>query len=326
MLRRLPPLNALRAFEAAARHLSIKKAAEEIGVTPAAVTQQVKLLESDLECAILRRSGRGIELTEYGARLFYVLQRSFSDISSVVSELTSHNPNEINASLQPTLAQRWLAPRLVELHQEHPRISVHISMSQQPIDFTLEDIDVAMQFGSGAWPSLRSTFVMAEQMFPVCSPALADRYEFPMSLDVLRRNPILHTIASPDDWPEWLARNGINDASSISSHYLENSALALEVAEHGLGFAMARTPFVISALASGRLVAPFSVRLESEFAHYLVSQQSSARRPEVARFRDWIVRQGTETTEFMKNYSWREQPVCLLTTHSRAGVRPDLTL
>lgn len=261
---------------------------------------------------MLRRTGRGIELTEHGCRLFHVLQRSFSDISSVVSELTSYNPNEISASLQPTLAQRWLAPRLVDLHQEHPRIAVHISMSKQPVDFALDDIDVAIEVRSGACASLRSTFVMAEQMFPVCSPALAERYEFPMNLDVLRRNPILHTVSSPDDWPRWLIRNGIIDLSAIPSHCLENSALALEIAEHGLGFAMARTPHVISALASGRLVAPFSLRLESDQAHHFVSQHSTARRPEIARFRDWIVKQGLATTEFMKNYRWRQQPVCSL--------------
>jgi LysR family transcriptional regulator, glycine cleavage system transcriptional activator len=299
---RLPPLRAMRAFEIVARRLSIRMAAEEMNVTPAAVTQQVKALEDNLGRRLLRRAGRGVELTEDGTRLYDVLHRSFSDISAVISELTWHSPSQLNLSLLPTMAQRWLAPRLLRFRQKYPEVTVRISVSTKLVDFAAEDMDVALRLGRGSWPGLRATLVMDEELFPVCAPALLEGSALPADPEILHRHPLLHTILRPDDWRAWSEHAGVSGLSSSSGYHLENSALALEMAEHGMGFAIARTPLVISALAAGRLVAPFRARLSTDLSYHLVCPDAYARRPEIARFRGWILNEGRLTTEAMENY------------------------
>jgi LysR family glycine cleavage system transcriptional activator len=298
-------LNALRAFEAAARNLSVTKAADELCVTPAAVTQQLKILEDALGRRLIRRAGRGVELTENGQQLFPVLRRTFSDISSAVTGLTSHSTTKLKTSFLATVAQRWLAPRLIEFRQQFPDIAVAVSTSFRLVDFTSEDIDIALRLGYGSWPGLHSTFVMNEELFPVCSPTLLRGAILPAGSDLLPRHSLVHTIIRPTDWQTWLIEAGIEDVDATAGYHCENSALALEMAEYGLGFAIGRTPLVISALKSGRLAAPFTVRLPNPMSYYLVCQQSDARRPEIVRFRDWIVNEGIETMEAIKKYSRR---------------------
>jgi LysR family glycine cleavage system transcriptional activator len=305
---RLPPLNALRAFEAAARNLSVTKAADELCVTPAAVTQQLKILEDALGRRLIRRVGRGVELTENGQQLFPVLCRTFSDISSAVTGLTSHSAMKLRTSFLATVAQRWLAPRLIGFRQQFPDIAVAVSTSFRLVDFAREDIDVALRLGYGSWPGLHSTFVMNEELFPVCSPTLLREATLPAGSDLLRRHSLVHTIVRPTDWHAWHVEAGLEDFGATSGFHCQNSALALEMAEYGLGLAIGRTPLVISALASGRLVAPFAARLSNPMSYYLVCQDTAARRPEIARFRDWIVNEGIETMEAIKKYIRRSDP------------------
>jgi LysR family glycine cleavage system transcriptional activator len=272
------------------------------------VTQQLKILEDALGRRLIRRVGRGVELTENGQQLFPVLRQTFSDISSAVTGLTSHRTMKLKTSFLATVAQRWLAPRLIGFRQQFPDIAVAVATSFRLVDFTREDIDIALRLGYGSWPGLHSTFVMNEELFPVCSPTLLRGVMLPAGSDLLRRHSLVHTIIRPTDWQAWLVEAGIEGVDATAGYHCENSALALEMVEYGLGFAIGRTPLVISALKSGRLAAPFTVRLPNPMSYYLVCQQSAARRPEIVRFRDWIVNEGIETMEAIKKYNRRSDP------------------
>jgi len=289
MVRRLPPLNALRAFEAGARHLSFTRAAEELFVTQAAVSHQVKALEEYLGVALFRRLTRRLVLTEPGRVLLPVVGDAFDRIAGTAERLRSDDEERgLTVSLTPSFGARWLGRRLGRFWAQHPDIDLKLHHSNRLTDFRREEVDVVVRWGCGNWPGLEAEFLMRAGFTPVCSPALLEGpHPLRQPADLLH-----HTLLHEDDyedWTQWLlaaraegvdARRGpvIDDPSTLDRATLE-----------GQGVALGRTALIREHLAAGRLVRPFSLDLETDHAYYLVYPQQALIRPKVKAFRDFIL-------------------------------------
>src|SRR5690348_10422810 len=198
MSRRLPPLNSLRAFEAVARHLSISKAAEELSVTPAAVSHQIKTLEDHLGVALFRRDKRNLMLSDAGQACLPGIREGFERLAAAVGEIDSLGlAGILTVSVAPSFAAKWLLPRLDSFQAKHPDIDVRVSASMQLVDFSRDDVDMAIRYGSGRYPELIVEKLMTEAVFPVCSPKLMKGKDAPNSPDALRSHTLLH-----DDSPD----------------------------------------------------------------------------------------------------------------------------
>ncbi|MFH5927345.1 transcriptional regulator GcvA [Roseomonas xinghualingensis] len=285
--RRLPPLNALRAFEAAARHGSFTRAAAELLVTQTAVSHQVKILEEFVGARLFRRLHNSLELTERGAGYLPVLREAFERIAEATDELRgSAAPQALSISTLPNFALRWLIPRLPRFRALHPDIALRLSTADRTTDFMNGQMDVAVRLGN-SWPGLRQALLFPGEIFPVCSPDML-RGRLPTSPSDLAAWPLLHVSTSAEDWPAWLAAAGAEGVDGAAGMRFDSFALASEAALQGMGFAMARLPFVNEDLQAGRLIAPFEFRLDQEKAYYLLWPQGHVARP-VTRFREWIL-------------------------------------
>lgn len=286
---RLPPLNALRAFEAAARHLSMKKAAEELHVTPAAVTHQVKALEDAIGVKLFHRKNRSLELTGPGREIQPVLHDAFAAITIALRNATWEKSSRITLNLLPSFAQKWLAPRLPRFRALHPSINLQITTSMAFVDFASEEVDAAVRIGTGSWPRLKADLLIEDEFYPVCAPHLLEGREDADDPAILAEFPLLTTIRRPDDWELWLKAAGVEGVSAHRQITHDNSALALEMAAHGLGFAMTRGVFATNDLESGRLIEPFQTRVRSGLGYYFVVPEAFASRPEIRIVRDWLI-------------------------------------
>jgi LysR family glycine cleavage system transcriptional activator len=292
MLSSLPPLKALRAFEAAARHLNVTRAAEELSVTQPAVTQQIRALEAFLGLQLVYRAGQGLALTPAGRSYADHLQLAFTEIDTATAELLMREKHggPLTVSLLPTLAQRWLIPRLGSFQANHPEIEVHFSTTTRLVDLRREDVDIAIRFGEGTWPGCESTFLMANDMFPVIGAQLQAAQ--PLSgPDDLARHTWLRVDAEPrsHDWNAWLASAGVNRLAPKGWLTFESSSQALAAAAAGIGVAIGHRPFVLDDLSSGRLVQPLSAVVESKQAYYVVTPAGVPVSMRVAAFRDWLL-------------------------------------
>ena len=294
---RLPPLNALRAFEAAARHLSFAKAAEELNVTPAAVSHQIKALEEILGTKLFRRAKRAIWLTEAGQACLPDLREGFERLAAGIERLRGLESSGIlTVSTPPSFAGKWLVPRLDRFRAGHPEIEIRVDANPQLVDFARDDVDVGVRFGLGDYPGLGSTLLLSEAFFPVCSPALLEG-EHPL------RHPedlCWHTLLHEDqsfgegtypDWRMWLLAAGFPELYSSKGPRFSASELVTQAALDGQGVALGRRVLVAGDLEAGRLVQPFAMTYPVSFAYYLVSAKNAAERPKVAAFRDWMLRE-----------------------------------
>ncbi|HZD25992.1 MAG TPA: transcriptional regulator GcvA [Alphaproteobacteria bacterium] len=295
MRRQLPPLNAVRAFEAAARHLSFTKAAEELFVTPAAVSQQVKLLEGHLGQPLFRRLNRAMALTDAGRLLMPRFGAGLDEIAQAVRELKAQaeqGPLDVNTS--PAFASKWLIPRLDTFQQQAPEVEVRITASMELVDFDRDEVDAAIRFGAGEYPGLAAEWLMGEEVFPVCAPALLSG-EHPLKTpDDLKFHQLLHdgTRQLGDltpDWRMWLQAAGVEGVNPNYGMTLRPGSMVVEAALEGQGVALGRRSLVAGDLASGRLVRPFALSLPITFSHWLVYKPEGTKRPKVKAFRDWLV-------------------------------------
>jgi len=289
----LPPLHALRAFEAAARLLSVSRAAEELRVTQPAVSQHLKLLERHLGVRLLERRGTRIGLTPEGAEYAQALTRGFGELDEATRRIAARRQGGVvTVSLLPTLAVRWLIPRLRSFQEAAPEIEVRLSTTARLVDLGREDVDLAIRYGQGRWSGCEAEPLLPDDMFPVASPALASRLPLAAVAD-LRRHTLLRVAQTPRDadWPAWLAAAGAPGLAGAHQLGFDSSAQALEAALAGLGVAMAHRPFVADDLAAGRLLAPFALTVPSSGAYFIVSHARARARPAVSRFRDWLLGQ-----------------------------------
>jgi LysR family glycine cleavage system transcriptional activator len=287
---RLPPLTSLRAFEAAGRLLSIRKAAAELFVTPAAVSRQVRSLEEHLGVDLFERDGRAIRLTGAGEDFLREITRSFALLRSATSNLMEiRGTRLLRIRAYTTFAMRWLIPRLSSFHDLHPEIDVKLTTSLEWMDFDRDDIDAAIRLGPGNWPGLQSDPLVPNELLPVGSRAACAALGDPP--DPARLNPrtLLHTLARPDDWANWLRAAEVDIINPYAGRHYESSALAYQAAIEGHGFAMAQKVLVEDDLAAGRLVAPFSMVLDmAGYTYYFVFPLGRRRSPQLEAFRAWL--------------------------------------
>ncbi|NNG04295.1 MAG: transcriptional regulator GcvA [Inquilinus sp.] len=296
-MRRLPPLNALRAFEAAGRHLSFSKAAGELNVTPAAISQQVKLLEEHLGVMLFRRLNRALLLTDDGQICLPALRDGFDRLADAVARIAARREaNVLTVSVAPSLAAKWLAPRLDRFYRRHPDFDIRIDATATLADFSSDGVDVAIRYGDGNYPGMRVDCLMTEEVFPVCSPRLTDGADPLSDIGDLARFPLLHIdwAGREDDWPDWrmwLAAAGFPDIDASRGSRFTHTSMAVQAAVDGVGVALGCRSIAADDLAAGRLVKPFDLTLVPDFCHYVVAPERTADRPEIALFRDWILRE-----------------------------------
>jgi LysR family glycine cleavage system transcriptional activator len=295
---RLPSLNALRAFEAAARHLSFTRAAAELNVTQTAISHQIRGLEERLGVQLFRRLPRGLLLTEEAQRYAPALRAAFEQIATATEELSaSGSGGVLTLSTVPSFAAKWLVPRLGRFRAAHPEIDLRISASLRAVDFAREDFDAAIRMGRGNYPGLRVDALFGEVMFPVCSPRLLAGPKPLSRPEDLRHHVLLHDVdasisafaALPQAWRLWLERAGVQGIDVQRGPVFEDSAMLLDAAAEGQGVALGRSALVAADLAAGRLVKPFDISLPFALTHYLVCPEATADRPKIAAFRAWLL-------------------------------------
>lgn len=287
-----PSLKALRAFETAARHLSVSRAADELAVTQPAVTQQIKALEAALGVSLVYREGQGMALTPHGQAYAQRLHAVFSEIGAATADLLHQGQKggALTVSLQPTLAQRWLIPRLGSLQSIHPEIEVRFSATARLVELHREDVDLAIRFGEGTWRDCHSQFLMANDIFPVLSPQLQKAAPLKTPQDLANHIWLwVDAEPRPGDWSAWLEAAGVEGLEPRGRIAFETSSQALAAATAGLGVAIGHRPFVMDDLSSGQLVMPLKAVLSSAEAYYLVTASKVALLPHVAAFADWLL-------------------------------------
>ncbi len=294
MSRPIPPLNPLRTFEVAARHLSFTRAAEELFVTAAAVSHQIKTLEESLGVVLFVRQPKSLELTKAGEAYLPGIQRAFKQMADATHQLHLRgNPSTLRINVPPTFAVKWLIPRLVRFLKEHPAIDVKVSTSAQSVDFDREGFDLAVRYGRGVYPGLHAELCLPVEVFPVCSPALL-KGEHPLRVPAdLKHHTLLHddstyTDVSNPNWAMWLNHAGVEDVDATRGPSFWPSHLVINAAIDGLGVALAKRNWVEQDIAECRLVRPFDITLPVEFSYFLVYPESRADDRMIATFVDWV--------------------------------------
>jgi LysR family glycine cleavage system transcriptional activator len=295
MARFLPPLNALRAFEAAGRHLSFTRAAAELNVTQAAVSHQIKALEERLGISLFRRLNRALLLTDAGQAYLPAVRDTFDALARATERLMARDRvGALTASVLPSFAAKWLVPRLGRFREQHPGIDVRLSADHQMTDFARENVDCAIRYGQGDYPGLESTRLMTEDVFPVCSPLLLKGDNALRTPDDLRHHTLLHDDFRVD-WRLWLLAAGVEDIDPTRGPTFTDSSMVIQAAVEGQGVALARSVLAASDLAAGRLVKPFDVSLPARWAYYLVCPRAMRDNPKIIAFRDWLLAEARAT-------------------------------
>lgn len=298
MGRRLPSLNALRAFEAAARHESFTRAAAELSVTQGAVSHQVKALEEELGLRLFLRARQRLVITEAGRAYLEIVRDAFDRIAGGTERLLQRRKSGILAvSASPNFAAKWLVHRLGRFAEANPGVDLRLDASIQHVDFARDETDVAIRHGDGSWPGLHVTRLCAEELFPVCSPKLLKGRAALRTPADLARHTLLH-IDEPLDWARWLEAAGAAgvDAGGDPRRgpVFSQRSMAIDAAIDGQGVALARTALCAWDLLAGRLVRPFRFRLPVPYAYWIVCPKANAQLPKIATFRDWLLAEAAE--------------------------------
>ena len=308
MARRLPPLNALRAFEVAARHLSFTKAADELSVTQAAISHQVKALEAHLGLKLFRRLNRGLLLTEEGQICLATAREAFDRIAETAERVRANERRAtLTVSVLPSFASKWLVPRLGRFRLAHADIDVRVAPDERLVDFARDDVDMGIRYGNGRYPGLHTVWLMEEEVFPVCSPALRSGGHPLSAPSDLAHHTLLHD-EGHDGWRTWLLAAGLPEIDPTRGPIFTDSSHLVEAAVEGQGVALARgalaaadlsagrltRPFAlglpaVADLYAGRLTRPFALGLPAAFAYYVVCPEATAETPKVKAFTAWLL-------------------------------------
>jgi LysR family transcriptional regulator, glycine cleavage system transcriptional activator len=289
MLRRLPPLNALKAFEAAARHESFTRAAEELCVTQGAVSHQVKALELELGIKLFNRERQRLVITEAGREYLTVLRDALDRIAVGTERLLQRQSSGVlTISTSPDFAAKWLVNRLGHFAEKHPNIDLRVSATLHHVDFAREDVDFAVRHGDGNWPGLDVVRLSAEHLFAVCSPKLlSGRNRLTKPADVLRF-PLIH-LDDRKDWAKWLEAAGVVGAELSHGPVLNRASMVIDAAIDGQGVALARTTLAATDLVNGRLVRPFAEDLRLSKTYWVICPKATTALPKIVTFRDWLL-------------------------------------
>jgi LysR family transcriptional regulator, glycine cleavage system transcriptional activator len=291
--RRLPPLNALRAFEAAARHLNFSRAADELSVTPGAVSQQIQNLEDYVGASLFRRTPKGLLLTDAAQAALPALREAFDRLAEAASLLTAAvDGRRLTLTAAPSFAAKWLVPRLGRFEEAHPLVDVWLSADMDLVDFAAGEVDLAIRYGAGPYPGLEAIRLMHETVIPVMSPDLMAANPVNEPAD-LGRHVLLHD-GSPDaddscpDWLMWLAARGVKGVDGNRGPRFNQSSLVIEAAVGGRGVALAKRTLAQDDLDAGRLIVPMPIATSVDFAYYVVHPKAKGRLPQVKAFVSWI--------------------------------------
>jgi LysR family glycine cleavage system transcriptional activator len=286
-------LNALRAFEAAARHLNFSRAADELSVTPGAVSQQIQNLEDYVGAALFKRTPKGLLLTDAAQTALPALREAFDRLAEAASLLTAAvDGRRLTLTAPPSFAAKWLVPRLGAFEKAHPQVDVWLSAGIELVDLTAGEVDIAIRYGGGRYPGLEIRRLMSETVIPVASPEHLEANPLTSPSD-LSSHILLHD-GSPDlddscpDWSMWLAARGLKGVDGNRGPRFNQSSLVIEAAVNGRGVALAKRTLAQADLEAGRLVAPLQIATAVDFAYYLVHPKAKGRLPQVKAFVSWI--------------------------------------
>ncbi len=300
MRRPMPPLNSLRAFESASRHLSISLAANELNVTPAAISHQVRLLEDHIGLPVFERNGRGLALTDAGAAGLRELRAGFASLAAAMDAIESlGEAGVLSVSVAPSFAAKWLLPRLESFQAAYPEIDVHVSASMQLADFAKDGVDIAIRYGAGGYADMVFEKLLTETLIPVCSPEFLNSSRPLQSARDLVGVTLLHDDSPDNDpscpnWEMWLRAAGVSDVDTSRGPRFNQASLVIESAILGRGIALTKSALAAEDIKSGRLVRPFEASLAVDFAYYFVAPKAKLNLPKVGFFRDWL-REQTKT-------------------------------
>jgi LysR family transcriptional regulator, glycine cleavage system transcriptional activator len=299
MPERLPPLNALRTFEVAARHLNFTVAAEELHVTAAAVSHQIRSLEDHLGVELFHRSGRSLTLTTAGQGLVPEIQHAFARIQSATRDVrVADAAASLTITVPPSFAAKWLIPRLPRFRDRYPNLEVKVTVSSGLADFGREDLDLAIRYGRGGYAGLHTERLLSAAYYPVCGPRLAagpPPLQRPGDLRhaVLLHDEIPNALPEAPRWEAWLRAAGVSGVDASRGPQLNNSFLTIEMAILGVGVALAIDVLAATDVAKGRLVRPFDVALKVDLAFFLVCPPGALEKPRVRTFRKWLQEEAT---------------------------------
>lgn len=294
--RKLAHLNALRAVEAVARHMSFARAAEELSVTSGALSQQVRLIEDYYGVKLFKRLGRGIAMTDEATTVVADLAAGFDRLSSAVVKLQSYaGGGMVTVSAPPTLALKWLVNRLGDFQARHPDIEINLDSTDRLVELRREGVDVAIRYGRGAYPGLTSEKLADEILTPACSPAYAERLGLRTPADLLRAT-LIHDRTLADhpsfpSWGSWLAKAGVAGEAAAGALHFSTSITAIQAAADGHGVVLGRNLTIQQEVAAGRLITPFPDIAGQGWAYWLVYPPEALEARKVAAFRAWLVEQ-----------------------------------
>jgi LysR family transcriptional regulator, glycine cleavage system transcriptional activator len=291
---RLPPLSSLRAFEAVARRLSFSRAAEDLHVTPGAVSQQIRFLEQHLGETLFARTRRSVALTETAMKMLPEIQAGLDTLSRALSSKSAlHSAKALTISVAPSFASKWLLPRLADFSDQHPDIDLRISATVGLADFKRDKVDLAIRLGRGHYPDLHTELLFGEALAPLCAPALLDAKGPLRKPDDLRKLRLLHDTSIPGDsehssWERWLALAGAKHVPAHRGTRFSLADLAMQAAIDGAGVVLGRMVLAEGDLTAGRLARPFKAILPLDVSYFLVMPKGSTRRAELQVFREWV--------------------------------------
>ncbi|MGU3349906.1 transcriptional regulator GcvA [Pseudomonas monsensis] len=294
MVARLPSLNGLRAFECAARYMSFTKAAAELHVTQTAISHQIRRLEDELGVTLFLRLKEGLALTEEGQAYLPGIRAAFHELRHATQALLASRQNTVlTINTLVSVASKWLLPRLPSFQQANPDIDVRISASTDLVDFRQGGIDAAIRYGRGDWKGLRADFLMSDEIFPVCSPALLSTSKgLNTPADLLDRTLLQVSGMTAGDWNRWLSAAGESATLAEGPRLTFDLAMmAVQAAVDGQGVCIGRSTYVADDLRAGRLVAPFALRLKDELGFYLVTPHETADSKKIVALRTWLMAQ-----------------------------------
>jgi DNA-binding transcriptional LysR family regulator len=287
---RLPPLNSLRFFEAAARHGSFKLAAAELNVTPSAVSHGIVALEEALGVALFAREPRKLSLTPAGEQYFPYIAEAFSLIALGTQRLPDNRTHRtVTVSCAPTLAMRWLVPRLFEFRAQWPNIDVSVDTSRRQVGFPVDGFDFGIRLSRGPVPGSDWSRLFGERLVPVCSPAYRDTLRDAHGNIDLRRATLIHVDTASEDWQAWLDGAGVRDIDAAGGVRFDTIQLALEAATTGMGVAIGRRPLVNRELDAGTLVEASTPTVDAKTVYWLVSAEGTDERPDLQAFKRWLL-------------------------------------
>ena len=294
MPRRLPPLNSLKSFEAAGRLLSFTRAANELNVTQAAVSHQIKVIEDFLGLSLFIRYPRKLALTEQGKLLLPEVIEAFDKVSNAIGAISQESSSKmISVRLAPSFAAKWLSPRLKYFWLQHPEIDLCLYHAHPAVEFDREQIDIAVTYGKGDWPGVVADPILSLDFYPVCTPAFMSNDRPLSNINNLRYYSLLHD-ANYECWSDWLKLAGLEQINANKGTIIDDTNVLIQAAVDGQGVALGSSTFVQDLLDSGRLIKPFDITLVNEFAYYVVCPEAHLKNPSVQAFKDWLLDLGDD--------------------------------